>query len=151
MRIVSNAVERRILIAAIRFPIRGETMRCMTCGRENPENATFCGSCGSRVGSSQMWPQQGQPLGHEPAKKDLKVPLILLVLGIVMIVVGIITYAWAISSAVHTVGDTDPMDPFGTMHEFAADAGLMMASYAVMAIGGLIAFVGFILLILKLV
>ena len=87
----------------------------------------------------------------EPAKKDIKTPLAIVILGIVIIIVGVIIYAWAISNAVHGITDTDPNDPFGSMDQFMADASLMMASYAIMAIGGIVFLVGLILLILKMV
>ena len=87
----------------------------------------------------------------EPAKKDIKTPLAIVVLGIVMIIAGVIIYAWAMSNAVHNVTDTDPYDPFGSMDQVMADASLMMASYAIMVIGGLVFLVGLILLIVKMV
>jgi cbb3-type cytochrome oxidase subunit 1 len=92
-----------------------------------------------------------QPMSIEPAKKDIKPPLAIVILGIVIVIVGVIIYAWAISNAVHGFTDTDPNDPFGSMDHFMADASLMMASYAVMAIGGIVFLVGLILLILKMV
>jgi len=126
-------------------------MRCATCGRVSSEGAIFCESCGSRLGMPQYGMMQAQPMSLEPAKKDIKTPLAIVILGIVIIVVGVMIYAWAMSNAVHNVTNTDPNNPFGTVDQFVADASLMMASYAVMAIGGLVFLVGLILLILKMV
>ena len=126
-------------------------MRCGNCGRVSSDGAIFCESCGSRMGMPQYGMMPAQPMSLEPAKKDIKTPLAIVILGIVIIIVGVIIYAWAISNAVHNVTDTDPSDPFGSMDQFMADASLMMASYAIMAIGGLVFLVGLILLILKMV
>lgn len=100
-------------------------------------------------------PQYGtmpsQPGGLIPEKKDIKTPLAIVILGIVIIIVGVIIYAWAISNAVHHVTNTDPNDPFNTIDQVMADASLLMGSYAVMGIGGIVFIVGLILLIMKMV
>ena len=115
------------------------------------EGAIFCESCGNRFGMPQYGMMPTQPMSLEPAKKDIKAPLAIVVLGIVLIIVGVIIYAWAMSNAVHNVTNTDPNDPFSSMDQVMADASLMMASYAVMAIGGLVFLVGLVLLIVKMV
>ncbi len=96
-------------------------------------------------------PQYGAPAVLEPPRKDLKAPLALIILGIVVIVIGIIVYAWAMSSAVHDVVNADPTDPFGSLEPLAHDVGLLWGSYALMGVGVLVLLVGFIFLILKMV
>jgi cbb3-type cytochrome oxidase subunit 1 len=87
----------------------------------------------------------------EPARKDIKAPLAIVILGIVIVVIGVLIYAWAMANAVHNVAGTDPNDPFGTFDQVMGDVSLVFASYAVMAIGGLVFLVGLIFLVLRMV
>ncbi len=86
----------------------------------------------------------------EPAKKDMNAPLACMIIGAVVVVIGIVIYGLAISDAFNSVSGTDPYDPFGGFENVSQDVGLIFASYAVMAIGGLIFFVGIILLVVRL-
>jgi uncharacterized membrane protein YidH (DUF202 family) len=122
-------------------------MRCGTCGRISPENAIFCEICGSRLGMSQFGASPHETL--EPASKDMTAPLAMLVLGIVIIAVGGVIYAMAVSNFLHNATDTYPDDPFGTMDQVSEDMSLVFGAYAVMAVGGLICILGVVLIILR--
>ena len=124
-------------------------MRCSMCGRESSESAIFCESCGSRLGMPHYGTMYSPPVTVEPVRKDIKTPLAVVIFGVVIVVIGVLFYAWAISNVVHNVGNTDPNDPFGTADQMMGDVSLVFASYAVMAIGGIVFIVGLIFLILK--
>jgi hypothetical protein len=122
-------------------------MRCGGCGRVSPENAIFCESCGSRLGMPQFGP--APPETSEPASKDIKAPLAMLILGIVIIAIGGIIYAMAVSNVFHNATNTYPNDPFGTMDQVSEDMSLVFGAYAMMAVGGLICVLGVVLIILR--
>jgi hypothetical protein len=122
-------------------------MRCGGCGRVSPENAIFCESCGSRLGMPQFGP--APPETSEPASKDIKAPLAMLILGIVIIAIGGIIYAMAVSNVFHNATNAYPNDPFGTMDQVSEDMSLVFGAYAMMAVGGLICVLGVVLIILR--
>jgi hypothetical protein len=126
-------------------------VRCGNCGRVSSDSAIFCESCGSRLGMPQYEMMSSKPVSLQPAKKDIKMPLAMMILGIVIVIVGIIIYAWAMSDAIYNAADANPNDPFGSMDPFMTDLSAVMASYATMAIGGIVFIVGLVLLILKIV
>lgn len=85
----------------------------------------------------------------EPVKNETRAPMAALILGIVILAIGVIIYVLAVSNGIHSISHTDPNDPFGTMNDTTVDVGLIFAGYAVMAVGGILAFAGFFLLVVK--
>jgi uncharacterized membrane protein len=89
------------------------------------------------------------PETSEPASKDIKAPLAMLILGIVIIAIGGIIYAMAVSNVFHNATNTYPNDPFGTMDQVSEDMSLVFGAYAMMAVGGLVCVLGVVLIILR--
>lgn len=118
-------------------------MKCGGCGRESPENAVFCESCGTRLGMTQSEIARSEI--SEPATKDIRMPLAILIVGIVITAAGGVIYALAVSHFFHSVTD----DPFGTMDQASENMSYVLGSYAIMAIGGLVSLLGVVLLILR--
>jgi len=124
-------------------------MRCATCGRVSSEGAVFCESCGNRLGTPQHGMTSAPLVSIEPVKNETRAPMAALILGIVILAIGVIIYVLAVSNGIHSISHTDPNDPFGTMNDTTVDVGLIFAGYAVMAVGGILAFAGFFLLVVK--
>ena len=125
-------------------------MRCPACGRPNPDDYAFCSTCGGRLGATSYAPAAEPPSLVEPAKKDIKAPVACMIIGVVVVVVGIIIYGLAITNVFQGFTDTDPMNPFSGFEDVSHDMGLIFASYGVMAVGGIIFFVGIVLLVMRL-
>lgn len=61
-------------------------MFCGNCGFENPNNAEFCASCGSRLQAMQ----KGNPITKVSKKGRKKMPIIPMVVIVVVIIAGIV-------------------------------------------------------------
>ncbi len=72
-----------------------------------------------------------------------------MIIGIIVIAAGIIVYGLAISNAFHSASELDPWNPYSGFEQVSEDVGLIFASYAMMAVGGLILLVGIILAVLR--
>ena len=126
-------------------------MRCGSCGRESSDSAIFCESCGSRLGMPAYGAHALSTASIQQPRKDVRLPIVLIIIGVIIVAIGIVMYAWAMSDAVHDATNMDPNNPFGSFDNVVNDVGFIWGSYAIMGIGGLVTMLGFVLLILKLI
>ena len=126
-------------------------MRCGSCGRESSDSAIFCQSCGSRLGMPAYGAYASSIANIQQPPKDVRLPIALIILGVVIVAIGIVMYAWAMSDAVHDATNLNPNNPFGSFDNVVNDVGNIWGSYAIIGIGSLMILVGFIILIIKLI
>jgi len=86
---------------------------------------------------------------QEPVKRRLATWVKFLpFLGLIIIGLGAVLYGLAISNIFHTASNPS-WDPYGTGDNFASDVRILLASYAVMILGGVVLLASFIVLVIK--
>ena len=77
-------------------------MRCNKCGRDIPDDTSFCSHCGNKVGPS--WGTTNPPRAVESKKKTSEIAVVLVVLVVVVVVIaGIYIAVTAIREAARDI------------------------------------------------
>src|ERR1700684_3004346 len=73
-------------------------MFCSKCGKENADDATFCGGCGAKIGAGVTEQAKASPPQAAPQATSKKRPSLTILIGggfiglvIIVIVIGVIT------------------------------------------------------------
>jgi len=123
-------------------------LRCYNCGFENVDRAAYCERCAAPLGGAtpgQIYAPQQQ---RAPAlEENWRLPMFVLILGIAIAVVGVIVYVLGFHSMMSDASDPN-WDPF-VEDGFMASFDLLLLSYVIMGVGGIIFFMGLIWLVLK--
>ncbi|MEM0342832.1 MAG: zinc ribbon domain-containing protein [Thermoplasmata archaeon] len=118
-------------------------MRCQACGRESPDQASFCEVCGQPL--RQQTTSFVQPAAEAKHSKWSEHALHLMIAGIAVGLLGGILYG---ASVVGEIAEWSE-DPWAEDHGIGASLGLVLASYAIMAVGAALFLVGLIFLVLR--
>lgn len=118
-------------------------MRCQACGRECPDQASFCEVCGQPL--RQQTASFVQPTSEQNLSKWSEHALHLMIAGIAVGLLGGILYAAVVVGEIAEWSE----DPWAEDQGIGASLGLILVSYAMMAVGVALFLVGLIFLVLR--
>ena len=117
--------------------------RCPSCGSENVSGARYCERCGFMLRPATAGRTSDAPI-DETGERSFQLPVALIILGIIVASIGLVVYFLALSDMTHSIGSLSTSN-----NDFLDILGVIEASCALMAMGGVVFLTGLVLLIVR--